>query len=475
VTRSAREAVESTGTRSRRLHTVLIAVCSLAAADVWAQHPVGPEFQVNTFTTDNQSFPVVALDATGSFVVAWQSALQDGFGGGVFARRFDASGKAQSAELRASTLTATDADRPAVAMDADGDFIVVWEEERSVDEDVFARRYDRYGVPQGPDLLVNTHTGGAQITPAVAMHDDGNFMVVWNGADGYGAGTFAQRFDSLGLPLGFQFQINSSTQFNQQDPSIAANPADGGYVIAWQGFPQDGSYSGIFARRIALFSFVGEEFQVNTFTPGRQLAPQVDVASDGRFAVVWTSIGQDGSEEGVFGRRFDPSGQAQAVEFRVNVHTQGAQEAPGVAFLANGSFAVVWHDADGQDGETDGVFSRRYDSAGVAVTGDQQVNTYTTNRQSNPTIAAGGGDFVITWSSLGQDPDLNGVFAQRYATALTIDVDGDGAVLPLTDALLILRSAFGFTGNTLVTGAVNLAGCTRCTAPEIEAFLDALY
>jgi hypothetical protein len=39
------------------------------------------------------------------------------------------------------------------------------------------------------------------------------------------------------------------------------------------------------------------------------------------------------------------------------------------------------------------------------------------------------------------------------------DVDADGAVPPLTDGILILRFLFGFTGNTLVTGAVNLAGC----------------
>ena len=31
-------------------------------------HPVGPEFQVNTYTTDEQSNPIVAIDAAGDFV-----------------------------------------------------------------------------------------------------------------------------------------------------------------------------------------------------------------------------------------------------------------------------------------------------------------------------------------------------------------------------------------------------------------------
>ena len=44
------------------------------------------------------------------------------------------------------------------------------------------------------------------------------------------------------------------------------------------------------------------------------------------------------------------------------------------------------------------------------------------------------------------------------------DIDGDGQSDPLTDGLLLLRYLFGFTGATLITGAVDLVNCTRCTA-----------
>jgi DNA-binding beta-propeller fold protein YncE len=54
------------------------------------------------------------------------------------------------------------------------------------------------------------------------------------------------------------------------------------------------------------------------------------------------------------------------------------------------------------------------------------------------------------------------------------DIDGDAEFDALTDGLLLLRYAFGFTGATLVTGAVDLANCTRCTAAEIEAYIQAL-
>ena len=82
--------------RGLRIACCLAVACSLAVAGAFAQHRVGLEFQVNTYTVENQSLPVVAIDAAGNFVVAWQSYHQDGQAWGVFARRHDQTGAAQS-------------------------------------------------------------------------------------------------------------------------------------------------------------------------------------------------------------------------------------------------------------------------------------------------------------------------------------------------------------------------------------------
>jgi hypothetical protein len=65
------------------------------------------------------------------------------------------------------------------------------------------------------------------------------------------------------------------------------------------------------------------------------------------------------------------------------------------------------------------------------------------------------------------------VFARRLARVAPFDVDGNGTVDPLTDGLLALRYEFGFRGATLIAGAVG-PGCTRCTAPQIEAYLASM-
>lgn len=52
-----------------------------------------------------------------------------------------------------------------------------------------------------------------------------------------------------------------------------------------------------------------------------------------------------------------------------------------------------------------------------------------------------------------------------------IDIDGNGATEPLTDGLLLIRFLFGFTGNSLINGAIG-TGATRSSAAEIEAFIE---
>jgi hypothetical protein len=85
------------------------------------------------------------------------------------------------------------------------------------------------------------------------------------------------------------------------------------------------------------------------------------VASDpsGNFVVAWSSYLQDGSDFGVFGQRYDSSGASVGPEFQVNTYTTGTQFGWSVAADPSGDFAVVWT-SEGQDGSFDGVFGQRY-------------------------------------------------------------------------------------------------------------------
>ena len=70
--------------------------------------------------------------------------------------------------------------------------------------------------------------------------------------------------------------------------------------------------------------------------------------------------------------------------------------------------------------------------------------------------------------------DATSIQSHLASIAAALDIDGDGELEPLTDGLLVLRWLFGFTGTTLVTGAVDQGDCARCNAGQIEPYLDGL-
>jgi hypothetical protein len=282
---------------------------------------------------------------------------------------------------------------------------------------------------------------------------------------------FARRFSSAGTPLAAEFQVNTYTYSAQTAPTVAGE-GDGDFLVAWSSYSQDGDSYGIFARR---FSSAGaalaEEFQVNTYTGSFQTTPSAAIDAGGDFVVAWQSQGQDGAGNGVFARRFSSAGAALGVELQVSASTIGAQASPSVTAELSGDFVVAW---TGDDGSGGGIFARRFSSAGAALTGNFQVNTFVIDYQGGASLAAQpDDDFVVAWSSQIQDGSSFGIFGQRIAPGAILDIDGNGATTALTDGLLVLRFLFSFTGTTLTTGVVG-EGCSRCSASEIETYLDSL-
>jgi len=267
--------------------------------------PQGAEFQVNTYVTDSQNRPAIAVDGSGNFKVVWVSNGQDGAIGGIFGQRLDALGAKVGTEFQVNTYTTGGQYFPSIAADGAGDFVVTWYSPQDGSAyGVYAQRYNAAGVRQGGEFRVNSETLGTQTFPTVAMEPSGNFNIVWDSfSDAFHL--FGQRYDASGATLGGQFQINTYTSGYQVFPVIASDAA-GDFVVTWQGGGgEDGDLGGIFARRFDASGLpVGSEFQVSSYTTGRQTRARVAVDPDGDFVIAWESPGEDGSDYGIFGQRF---------------------------------------------------------------------------------------------------------------------------------------------------------------------------
>lgn len=395
-------------------------------------------------------------------VGAYYAGAGDGSSYGVFGRRFDATGAAVGSDFLVNTYTSGPQNQASVANDPRGGFVVTWGSgsyytgaptQDGSATGVFLQRFDAAGGRLGGEQQANTFTIGPQTAPDVAVDAAGNFVVVWTSGnyrftqDGSREGVFGQRFDGAGTPSGSEFQVNSFTTGAQFGPAVTAL-STGGFIVVWNSDigspPQDGDQGGIFGQRFDPTGIrAGTEFQVNTYTTGTQYGPDVAPLPTGGFVVTWQSndyygAGPDGDGASVAGRRFAPDGTPLGDEFQVNTYTSGDQRRPTVASDPSGNFVVTWDSGayygGSQDGSGRAVAAQHFAPDATPLGDELIVNTYTTASQSQPTVAADGhGNFVIAWT--GYKFGDSGIFGQRFVTA------GFAPPIHLTGTKLVLKDA----------------------------------
>ena len=94
-------------------------------------------------------------------------------------------------------------------------------------------------------------------------------MAVWHsdlqGSDA-SLGIIGQLFDNLGAKVGSEFSVNTYSTDRQWNP-VAESFDDGGFIVSWESWYQDGSFSGVYAQIFDSTGLkVGDEFLVNTST-----------------------------------------------------------------------------------------------------------------------------------------------------------------------------------------------------------------
>ena len=209
-----------------RLMVSLVVVVLVGTSEVFAQvAPLGPDFQLNSYTTASQWSRAVAARQDGGFVAAWSDS-RNAPDLEIRAQLFDSGGVALGTEFRVNGYTTGSHGSVAVAMRASGEFVVVWHGTDATGPRLLAKRFDSSATPLGSEIPVGA--GGSPVfSPAVALHDDNRFVVVW--ADGEVHG---QRFDASGSPEGAEFQVNTYTTYTQRDVTVEAL-GSGRFVVAW--------------------------------------------------------------------------------------------------------------------------------------------------------------------------------------------------------------------------------------------------
>src|SRR5215203_2167480 len=171
--------------------------------------PLTGEIEIHRYPQRGLFFPSVTASPDG-FVVAWMMASSVSGSSAIFAHRYDSAGAPLGSELRVDAGTVSFAQKPMVAADSTGGFVVVWEQ-GSLQTRVAGRLFDPAGMPRTGELQLGEPVDVQAQNPSVAVAPDGGFFVIWErsrrvtdivgrlfGADGAPRGPAARRTREAG-------------------------------------------------------------------------------------------------------------------------------------------------------------------------------------------------------------------------------------------------------------------------------------
>lgn len=385
------------------------------------------QFQVNV-AGGNNAWADVAMDDNGNFVVTW---TQDN---DVYMRRFQADGTAiDAAGVQVNTTTANIQQNSSININGAGDFVLAWEGSGGGNEGIFVRQGSIAGGLTGSDITVNTTTAAQD--PSVGIADSGDFVVVWD--DGTGD-VFFQQYNS-GAVAQNSGQVDVALQANAGGAAVGMS-GDGRFTVAYRATIVD---LGIYVRQFdATGNAQGLPQIVNTSTTNAQTNPSISMNDSGDVIIVWEGNGTQAGNidaDGVFGQKFDSSGNKIGSEFLVNQTTANVQDRASVAILDRDNFVVVW---TGSDGAQTDVYARQY---GVSTTAPN------VDLDTNNSSGATGNDYQFTFTE-GDGPtsiadtdtdlvDADSVAFSYVKLAVTGLLDGNAETLALDGDTFALATA----------------------------------
>jgi hypothetical protein len=395
----------------------------------------GTEYAVIGALPGDQVFPDVAVTPSGGFVV-WQDNATDGSGWGISARQLNSTLSGTLGTFRVNSIGVGNQEYPRVGLLKGGGAVFVWQGGPEGFQHIYARFLTATNTFQTTnDVMVNAATNYFQLNPAVAVLNNSNVVVVWSSFDEAGSNSlddvYAQIFSPAGQKIGGEFLVNQFTAYNQRTPAVTALP-NGNFIVTWISEQErNASPGGSNDLNVVYASYpnpsvdvwacvfsgsgspIGSEFLVNTDN-NPCAVPSVAAAADGSYFIAWSArnVGDPTNSLDVYGRAFNNAGVGGTVSL-INSYLYGDQYNPRVSSLGL-DYLVTWTSL-GEDGSREGVYAQYIHNNGGLVGGEFRVNTTTASQQMHPAVTSdGSGQFIVVWTSFTGLTYGFDLYAQRY-------------------------------------------------------------
>lgn len=299
---------------------------------------------------------------------------------------------------RANTYTSGDQTDPTVVYALDGGFYVVWTSLGQVnDYDVFAQRFDKNGIKIGSETLVNTgYSSGDQSQSNATTLTSGKLVVVWHTSRNSSWEIYGKIFNA-DLTVAFsEYTMNTITSNDQSYPCVCSLANDA-FLVVYREFKSGDRdvwavmYNG--NKELILGSFLVNTIY-RTSDQGYNKVACVGLSS-GKYVITYSSKGQDGSAEGIYGKIYNSDNIVLKDEFLINTTTDKAQVGNNMAFSKMDEFIVTW---DANQTNSSRIYFKIFDEAGNVIKDETTANTLNMGQQFNAVVySIGGTKAFVCW------------------------------------------------------------------------------
>jgi len=382
-----------------KCHSVCLLI--ILAANLWAQWSSDSTVNNPICTASNyQQFPQLVDDGNGGAIIVWEDSrfFNDD---NIYSQLISSDGyPAWTIDGVAVSSAADDQVTPQITSDGSGGAIVVWQDNRTGNADIYAQRIDNNGISQWTADGIPICTAiNQQFEPKIISDGNGGGIIVWKDyRSGLGYDIYAQRVDMNGNVLWtVDGAVICSAVYEQSNHQIIAGSSEGA-IIVWQ----DKRYSAfdIYAQKIdnngnILWANNG----VRVCTEGNdQLNCQLINDNTNGAIIVWHDI-RNASNVDIYAQRINEDGFRLWDTSGVAVcNAAGSQFSPQITSDLNGGAIICWTDYRNVSGDAD-IYSQRINSNGDALWALDGIDVCSAdNNQEKPDIISDEtGGAILVW------------------------------------------------------------------------------
>ncbi|KPL02278.1 MAG: hypothetical protein AMJ90_06245, partial [candidate division Zixibacteria bacterium SM23_73_2] len=341
----------------------------------------GSNLKVNLDSTGAmQNSPALATDKEGGLMVCWEDKRRGK--SDIYVKKYNRWGTEIFPDKKVNdNLSLVEQKSPDISVSDDGDFVIVWEDSRD-GLDVYAQLFGQFGNPEGGNFQVSSDTlFSFCVTPSVAKFSDGDFVVVWSGEKSGTRDVYAKRYDQAGAPQGSSFKVNDDVEdVNHLNPKVVKDSLSN-FLVAW--YDERGSKKRIYLQRFdSSGAPIGTNFALDTDSvDSKKQSFDLGMNRIGDFVVVWKS--QDSSES-VKAQVYDSSGIALGPNIFVSDDTTSRPESPKVYMDPDSYFVVVW--TDYRQGEPN-IYYQIFEHDGTKINNNVRLNQQSPAIQKTPDVS----------------------------------------------------------------------------------------